>query len=324
MVEGWSRGDLMEDRWIEISLLVDGELAEAVAEVLARFLPNGIVIESTAIENITDLSTGLPVGALKVSGYLPIDDEVDEKRRQIEEALWYLGRIQTLPKPKYTTIQETNWMEAWKLRYQPVQIGHNLVIVPAWMDSPTPDRIAVRIDPGMAFGTGTHPTTQLCLELLESEIRDAITSSASPDAVSIIDVGCGSGILSIAALKMGASSAVAVDTDAEAIKAARDNAQLNGIERGLRLGVGSLADLQDGTYGDRQAAIVVANIIAPVIVSLLQVGLAQLVSCGGKLILSGILDTQLTEVEDAVLASGLRLVGCYQSADWVALVAAKD
>ncbi len=314
----------MDDRWIEISLSVDGELAEAVAEVLARYLPNGIVIESTAIENTTDLSTGLPVGPLKVSGYLPIDDELDGKRRQIDEALWYLGRIQPLPEPKYTTLQETNWVEAWKVRYQPVQIGSILVIVPAWMDSPTPDRIVVRIDPGMAFGTGTHPTTQLCLELLESEIQGAITGRSASEAVSVIDVGCGSGILSIAALKMGASSAVAIDTDPEAIKAAHNNAKLNGIERGLKLGVGSIADLQDGTYGDSQAAIVVANILAPVIIRLLQEGLAQLVSCGGKLILSGILETQLTEVEEAVLGSGLRLVGCCHSADWVALVATKD
>jgi len=314
----------MDNRWIEISLSVDGELAEAVAEVLARYLPNGIVIESTAINNTTDLSTGVPAGLLKVSGYMPVDDELDEKRRKIDEALWYLGRIQPLPEPQYTLLQETNWIEAWKDRYQPVHIGSNLVIVPAWMDSPTPDRIVVRIDPGMAFGTGTHPTTQLCLELLEAEIQDAITGSAASEAVSVIDVGCGSGILSIAALKMGASSAVAIDTDPEAIEAAHSNAKLNGIERGLKLGVGSIADLQDGSYGDSQAAIVVANILAPVIIRLLQIGLAQLVSCGGKLILSGILETQLTEVEDAVLASGLRLVGCYQTMDWVALVAAKD
>lgn len=309
---------------MEISLSVDGELAEAVAEVMARYLPNGIVIESTAIENTTDLSTGVPVGLLKVSGYLPVDDEFEEKRRQIEDALWYLGRIQPLPTPKYTTIQETNWMEAWKERYRPIQIGHNLVIVPAWMESPNPDRIALRIDPGMAFGTGTHPTTQLCLELLESEIQDALTIHAAPETVSIIDIGCGSGILSIAALKMGASYALGVDTDAEAIKAAHDNAKLNGIAGGLRFGEGSLADIQSGRFGEKQAAIVVANILAPVIVRLLQGGLAYLVSCGGKLILSGILETQVSEVEAAVLESGLRIVGRYQSADWVALVAAKD
>jgi len=314
----------MDNRWIEISLSVDGELAEAVAEVLARYLPNGIVIESTAIENTTDLSTGVPVGPLKVSGYLPVDSELEEKRRQIEEALWYLGRIQPLPAPEYATIQETNWMEAWKERYQPIQIGQNLVIVPAWMESPTPDRIVVRIDPGMAFGTGTHPTTQLCLELLETEIQDALTTHAAPETVSLIDVGCGSGILSIAALKMGASHALGVDTDAQAIKASHDNAKLNGIERGLRLGMGSLAEIQAGTFGDKQAALVVANILAPIIVRLLQGGLANLVSCGGKLILSGILETQISEVEAAVHESGLQVVGRYQSADWVALVAAKD
>ena len=308
---------------MEISLSVDGELAEAVAEVMARYLPNGIVIESTAIENTTDLSAGVPVGPLKVSGYLRVDEEFKEKRRQIEEALWYLGRIQPLPTPKYVTIQNTDWMEAWKERYRPIQIGKTLVIVPAWMESPAPDRIAVRIDPGMAFGTGTHPTTQLCLELLETEIKYALTKHAPPEMVPIIDIGCGSGILSIAALKMGASLAIGVDTDTQAIKAAHDNAKLNGIKRGLRLGVGSLAEIQAGTYGDKQASIVVANILAPVIVQLLQDGLAHLVFCGGKLILSGILESQVSDVEGAVHESGLHIAERYQSADWVALVAAK-
>ena len=215
-------------------------------------------------------------------------------------------------------------MEASKERYRPIQIVKNMVIVPAWMESPTLDRIAVRIDPGMAFGTGTHPTTQLCLELLETEIPDALTIHAPPETVSIIDVGCGSGILSIAALKMGVSYALGVDTDAQAIKAAHDNAKLNGIERGLRLGVGSLADIQAGSFGDKQAEIVVANILAPVIVRLLQCGLANLVSCGGKLILSGILEAQISEVEAAVHESGLQIAGRYQSADWAALVAANE
>jgi len=153
--------------WLEISLDVDGEMAEAVAEVLARFAPNGVVIESTAISPETE-GQGRPVGDLQVRAYLKIDAQIEETRQRVEEALWHLGRIRELPPPTFRTIGETNWAENWKQHYKPVPIGERLIIVPAWMESPDTLRIPIQIDPGMAFGTGTHPTTQLCLELLES------------------------------------------------------------------------------------------------------------------------------------------------------------
>ena len=151
--------------WLEVSLVVDGELAEAVAEVLARFAPNGVVIESTAIEDQPN-SEGVPIGPLRVCAYIQGDEKIKDTRQRIEEALWYLGRIQPIPTPKFKTIEETNWNAAWKTHYKPIPIGKNLIIVPPWLESPDADRIPIRIDPGMAFGTGTHPTTQLCLEML--------------------------------------------------------------------------------------------------------------------------------------------------------------
>ena len=152
--------------WLEVSLEVNGEMAEAVAEVLARFAPNGVVIESTAIQ-ATIGDEGHPVGPLRVCAYLEVDDRIEDTRQRIEESLWYLGRIRELPEPAFKTVGEVNWVEAWKQHYKPVPIGERLIIVPAWLDSPDDDRIPIRIDPGMAFGTGTHPTTQLCLEILD-------------------------------------------------------------------------------------------------------------------------------------------------------------
>ena len=158
--------------WLEVSLTVNGELAEAVAEVLARFVPGGVVVESTAIYADPE-DHGYPVGPLRVCGYLPMDVQLEETRQRIEEALYFLGRIQPLPDPQFKPIEEVNWAEAWKQHYKPIAIGKKLVIVPAWLDSPDESRISIRIDPGMAFGTGTHPTTQLCLELLEVELLEA-------------------------------------------------------------------------------------------------------------------------------------------------------
>ena len=153
--------------WLEVSLTVNGELAEAVADVLARYAPNGVMTEQ-AVKFNDEEDEGTPVGDITVRAYLPADETLEETRQKLEESLYYLGMIQPLPAPTFTPIADQNWMEAWKTRYQPIPIGKKLIIVPVWMDSPEPQRIPIRIDPGMAFGTGTHPTTQLCLELLET------------------------------------------------------------------------------------------------------------------------------------------------------------
>jgi ribosomal protein L11 methyltransferase len=297
--------------WIEVELIVDGELAEAVAEVLGRFVSGGVVIESTAVAASDDDSQGQAIGPLRVCGYLPVDDQLEENRRRLEEALWYLGRIRPLPAPQFRTVQEQDWSQAWKQHYKPILIGARLVVVPAWQESPDPGRVAVRMDPGMAFGTGTHPTTQLCLELLEA----CLPTNAS----SVIDVGCGSGILAVAALKLGAQAALGVDIDAEAVEATQANAELNGVEERLEVKLGSVTEILGGGTTLRRAPLVLANILAPVIIRLLEDGLANLLDPGGVLILSGILDEQTGEVEDALRARGLSVLERRQIGDWVAL-----
>ena len=217
--------------WLEVSLTVNGELAEAVADVLARFAPNGVVTESE-VEFLDDEDEGTPFGEVTVRAYLPVDAALEETRRKLEESLFYLGTIQPLPVPRFTLIADQNWMEVWKTHYRPIPVGRKLIIVPAWLESPDAGRIPIRIDPGMAFGTGTHPSTQLCLELLETW---------TPQGGEIIDLGCGSGILSIAALKLGAGTALGVDIDATAVKASRENALANGIPaEQFLLGLGSV------------------------------------------------------------------------------------
>jgi ribosomal protein L11 methyltransferase len=303
----------MADSWLEVSLLVDGELAEAVADVLARFIPEGVVIESTAVKANLDDSDGHAVGPLRVFGYIPMDEHLEETRRRLEESLWYLGRIRPLPEPQFKPIQETNWAEAWKQHYRPIAIGRRLMIVPAWLESPDPQRVPIRIDPGMAFGTGTHPTTQLCLEILES------AQEAAPAGWTVIDVGCGTAILAIAALKLGARKALGVDIDADSIRASQENAATNGVTDRLELGLGSLAEVRAGAYSLRQAPVVLANILAPVLIRMLDDGLGELLLPGGSLVLSGILQEQAGDVTAAGQRNGLQLVERRQIGDWVAL-----
>ncbi len=263
--------------WLEVSLTINGELAEAVADVLARFAPNGVMTEQ-GVKFLNDEDEGTATGPITVRAYLPMDEHVEEMRHKLEELLYYLGTIQPLPAPTFTPIADQNWMEAWKQHYKPIPIGKRLMIVPAWLDLPEPNRIPIKIDPGMAFGTGTHPTTQLCLGLMEKFFARA---DGQPH-LRVIDIGCGSGILSIAALKLGAQVALGVDIDVESVKNSRENADVNGIGEELILGQGSVKEIMDGKFAFKSAPLVVANILAPIIIRLFDAGLADLVEAEGR------------------------------------------
>jgi len=306
---------MSKNRLLEVSLVVEDEMVEPVAEVLSRYVKGGVAIESTAVAGAMEESGGRSVGPLRVYGYISMDDRLEETRQRLEESLWYLGRIRPLPEPQFRTIEESDWSEAWKKHYHPIPIGKNLMIVPAWLEIPAgaDHSIPIRIDPGMAFGTGTHPTTQLCLEFLED-----ILAEASP-GIDVIDIGCGTAILSIGALKLGARKAVAVDIDPDAFRAAQENAQTNQVADRLELGVGSLEQILDGDYSLKKAQLVLANILAPVCIRLLDEGMAGLLTHNGALVLSGILNEQASDVEAAATRNGLRLDETRQIGDWVAL-----
>jgi len=170
----------------------------------------------------------------------------------------------------------------------------------------------------MAFGTGTHPTTQLCLELMEKYFDEG-SSAIVQRPLSVIDVGCGSGILSIAALKLGAQTVLGVDIDAGSVKNSRENADANQVGGELILGVGSVDEIRKGQFAFNKAPLVVANILAPVIIRLFESGLADLIDDQGFIILSGILDDQAERVIEAGRAKGLHLKEKRQMGDWVAL-----
>lgn len=307
--------------WLEISLTVNGELAESVADVLARFAPNGVMTEQGVKFNDEE-DEGTATGPITVRAYLEVNDGLEETRQKIEESLFYLGMIQPVPTPTYKQIADQNWMEAWKQHYKPILIGERLLILPAWLQNPEPTRIPIKIDPGMAFGTGTHPTTQLCLELMEQYFSN-LRGLKDLGGLKVIDVGCGSGILSIAALKLGAKKVLGVDIDIESVKNSRENADVNKIGDELILGQGSVTEILNNQFEFKSAPLVVANILAPVLIRLFDAGLADLIEKDGEIILSGILSHQAESVIEAGQAKGLVKGEIRQINDWVAISLSK-
>lgn len=304
-------------QWLEVTLTVDGEAAEAVADVLTRFAPQGVAMEATRLETSLDSDETRAVGDVLVRAYLPVDAALDARRAELEQALWHMGQLLPLPAPTFRPVADTDWAEAWKSNFRPLRLGRRLMIVPAWLEPALePGVAAIRLDPGMAFGTGTHPTTQLCLLAIERHL--------APGAP-MLDLGTGSGILAIAAARLGSGPVLALDVDPEAVRVAGENVIANGVAGQVRVVAGSLAEVLAGQYGPewRGAPLVVANILARMIITLLEVGLAQIVAPGGLLVVSGILDTQAFEVTAALKIAGLTIVAQEQIDDWVALIARK-
>ncbi len=285
--------------WLEISVTSDNEGAEAVAEVLSRYAYRGVVIEAGP--------AGWNAGPVVVRAYLPADDQLRANKRRIEEALCHLDRIRSVSVPSFRPVAEEDWVEAWKERLNVLRIGRHIVIRPSWRDyAPEPGDIVIQLDPGMAFGTGLHPTTQVCLVALEELMR--------PEAA-VLDLGTGSGILAIAAAKLGAGRVLAVDRDPVAVKTARGNIMANGVQGVVSVLEGSLEEVS-GNYD-----LVVVNILAKVIVEMMQEGLATRLHPGGRLITAGIIADQASEVVAALERGGLTAIERQQREDWVRLVA---
>jgi len=305
---------VVEAKWIEVSLIVKLEQADAVADAFNQIIPNGVVIEQNVIQQ-----AGCPENHLesqvRIFGYLLVDGDLEKKKEKIEVAVWHLGQIQPLPLPVFTPIQEEDWMSAWKKQYQPIEIGERLVILPAWVEKKVPGRIPIRINPGMAFGTGAHPSTQLCLSLMEEIVQSGIK---------VIDVGCGSGILSIAAIRLGAGRVLAVDIDSAALRSTRENAAINLIQDELEIGQGSVKEILAAQFGFIQAHLVVVNILANTILQLFVDGLADLVCKGGQLLLAGILEEQTARIIQCAKLQPMTLERKMVSSDWAALLLKKN
>ncbi len=292
-------------RWLEISVTVDPEVAEAVSEVFHRFNPDAA--QGSAVIEVSGFDPTGDVHHLRatVRTYVPDTPEGRARLQRIEEALAHLNAIRPVPHPHVRPLDETEWWTAWQRHFKPLRVGKRLVIVPAWHTyHPSPDEVPVIIEPGMAFGTGLHPSTRLALRLLEGAVTPGIR---------VLDVGTGSGILAIAAARLGARAVTATDIDPQAIVAARDNIARNRLTAQVTLHEGSLPP------GEPPFDVVVVNILHHVILNLLDQGLWAYVQPGGSLLLSGILRPHETDVLLAVMARGGRLVERLTEEDWIAL-----
>lgn len=281
-------------KWLEVSLTVEQELIEPIAELLARFAAHGVATQVDPSNKIT------------ICGWIEHDHQLLQHKQALEEGLWHLSQINPLPDPSYREVDE-DWIEVWKSKYLPLEIGDRFVIVPTWMEAPTVERQVVYIEPGIAFGSGAHPTTRMCLEFLENVLH-------SGDRV--LDLGCGSGILAIAAASLDAASVLALDTDQQAVATAVSNIAQNGVEDIVQAKLGSLGEaLPTGPFN-----LVLANILSHVLLDMLQAELPKLVAPDGHLILSGILENQVDPILARAQKRGLMISEVRSHADWRTLL----
>jgi len=306
-------------KWLEISIQTTEEATEAVAAVFHDLGAGGVVIEEPWLVNayrrseawdfcdIPEADENQPV---IVKAYLPNDQQINEKLAAFKQRIDELGAFLNCGKGSVNCreVVEEDWATAWKEHFHPVRIGGRLVVKPTWREYAAGlDDIVIELDPGMAFGTGTHYTTQMCAQFLEDLVRPG-------DKVA--DLGTGSGVLAVAAAKLGAAKVVAVDIDPVAVDVARQNVVQNGVDAIVEVRQG---DLLSGFCGEK-FDLIVANIVADVIIRLAPAAAACL-KTSGWFIAGGIIAQRLNDVTSALAECGLILDRVTENEGWVAVVA---
>jgi ribosomal protein L11 methyltransferase len=309
--------------WLELSVEVDPEAVESVSELFARYGYNGGVVVEQALlypypqveyadwESLTHPEID-PARPVSVRTYLTNNEKGQETRRQLEEALWHLGMMRQVGPLRVEEREEEDWANAWKAYYGVQRVGLRTVIKPSWLEyTPREGDLVLDLDPGMAFGTGLHPTTRLCLAALEEY--------AQPN-MNVLDLGTGSGILAIAAAKLGGPSmrVTALDTDIVAVEATRQNVERNGLSSQIEVEQGSDATAMDNAPYD----LIVANILAGVIIELSK-PFHRLLKPGGTLIASGIINERGDKVIEALEKAGLPVREKRQEGDWLCLISVR-
>ena len=308
-----TKGDGRAGRWLELSVEADSEAVEAVSEILARVAPGGTTIEPGY--DLVDDGLGAridPNRPATIRAYVPLKDDAvaASATATVSEALGHLQAFGLRPIGDLQTrvVSESDWATAWQEHFHVMRLGRRLVIKPSWRrHRRTGDELVIDLDPGMAFGTGLHPTTRLCLEALEN------LADRGPLG-RVLDVGCGSGILSIAAVRLGATRALGVDIDPIAVEATIANARHNRVGKRVRAREGSIPS-DEGPFDT-----VLANLVAGVLVEIAPDLAGELVP-GGAIIGSGIFIDREPETRRALEAAGFEIVRRWHESDWVALEA---
>jgi ribosomal protein L11 methyltransferase len=300
-------------KWVELAVTCDAEAVESVSELFAQYGFNqGVAIEEPFTQDPDGDNFAVdPTKPVVVRTFLHAADVAPETIDTIQQALWHLGRLRSIGELQISDREEEDWANAWKAHYSVHRVGRRVLVRAPWHEfQPAPGEVVVELDPGMAFGTGLHPSTQLSMIAIEDELRPGW---------SVLDVGIGSGILATAAALLGARSVDGVDIEPVAVRAARENAERNGVASIVRVEHGSVGD---GGPFTGEYDLVVANIIARILVELAP-ALAKAVRPGGRLILGGIIDVKEGSVRAAFDDQGLTLLRREQREDWVVLVLQK-
>lgn len=304
--------------WREISVQTSPQAMELVASIFEDLGAAGAVIEDPALVNeyirsgvwdYTDIPWQRETGIVTVKAYFAADGRLDDRRRALRERLLALTEngVDTAPATvSETALADEDWSESWKKYFHTEKVGDRVVIQPSWeVYEPQAGEVVVRLDPGAAFGTGTHPTTALCLRAMEKLIKPGMT---------VFDVGTGSGVLAITAAKLGAGAVTAVDYDSTALRVARENIAQNGLANAITV---KESDILRKVTG--RADVVTANIIADIIIRLFA-DLDTHLAPGGALLASGIIANRAEDVRQAGKAYGFVVAEEWEAKDWAAMI----
>ncbi|HHT71275.1 MAG: 50S ribosomal protein L11 methyltransferase [bacterium] len=302
--------------WAEISIQTAQEAVEAVANILHEAGAGGVVIEDPAQLvaradelGVSELLKAAPLnGNVTVKAYLPVNVKLEARIKALQRELNRVLKLLAVPgEISLQEVAEEEWATAWKTYYKPFRVGEHIVIKPAWEECGTAaNEIVIELDPGLAFGTGNHPTTVMALTLLERYLQ--------PGA-KVFDIGTGSGILSIAAAKLGAAEVAAVDVDPVALEAAWENCQRNHVINKVTVLPGDLFEELSG-----RADLVVANITADVLLLLID-DLPLHLGAQGAFVGSGVIESQFDDIKEALTNKGLKLLEIMGQEEWVAFAA---
>ena len=295
-------------KWLELSVSAPPEFVEPLSHIFYRYGHGGVALEQQGGFNPDEGETASETAWVTLKTYLPINESTDERRNRIDVGVRLVAHVGPVTELVARTVDEDEWQNSWKDHFHVLRVGRRLVVKPTWREyEPRASDVVIVLDPGMAFGTGHHPTTRACLEQLERLVV--------PGA-SVLDFGCGSGILSIAASKLGASSVLGVEADSSAVRVAKQNARENGVQHNVLVVEGTLPrpEARPGGFD-----VAVANISAKV-VSEASTELVRAVKPGGAVIASGIILDNKAVVERSMAGAGAALSDTIVDGDWVTLV----
>lgn len=293
--------------WVELSVEAHPEAVDAIADVFRQHGTNGVAVEQPIQSHIEGEEPPVKTGNPVIRAFLPANDRVEDEIARIESDLWHLQAFDLSPigALRRRDVEEEDWAHGWKEHFHPLKIGR-VVIKPSWREwDPSPDELVVELDPGMAFGTGLHPTTKLMIEELQDRVRPGMR---------VLDLGTGSGILAIPSARLG-GEVTALDISDVAVEVARDNVAANGVADRVSVSEGTI----EGVSG-QHFELILANIITSVLVEIAP-ALHAALEPGGEVLASGIIDERVELVRTAFREAGLEVTGNVREGDWWLVVA---